>query len=89
MDASDMYPVDAVTQVIACSQCNTYPIAGYSMSGMPHLCEHCDTSVWAARMCSYCVVKPVAVSFACGTHLCDTCDLSLWVVGNEIVEHDV
>jgi hypothetical protein len=72
-----------------CTSCHAHPIAGSTaVSGVPSLCEHCDTAIWAASMCSYCSVRTVAVDSLCGMHLCDACDITMWVVRNEHSEHD-
>jgi len=72
-----------------CTNCHAFPLAvSTAESGVPSLCECCDTAIWAASMCNYCGVRPVANHSMCGVHLCDACEVTMWVMRNEHSAHD-
>jgi len=72
-----------------CTNCHAFPIAGSTaVSGVPSLCEYCDTAIWAASMCNYCGIRPVATHAMCTVQLCDACEITMWVIRNEHSTHD-
>lgn len=77
----DLTRMAAAQQPSICVNCRAHPAYGaLSVSDHPDWCEHCDTSAWAASVCSYCSVRPVVADSLCGMHMCDACDIAMWVV---------